>query len=69
MVKKQKEKWYNSRRVKGAIITAVSAISLVAVELGYMPESLHLKIGQIVGCLAGTLFPSASWLKPKKINK
>lgn len=64
--KKVKEKWYQSRRIWSAISMGVSGISLAFVQAGYLPETFHLTIGQIVVALGGAFGTSISWLKPKK---
>ena len=65
---KGKEPFWKSRRVWSAGIVALSGATLMLVELGYIPEVAYLKIGQIVGSIAGAFGVSHSWIKPKKLS-
>lgn len=64
-----KENWWKSRRVWSGIIMAASAVSLILVQADVITSSVHVQIGQIIGCLAGTFGVSASWMKPKTLKK
>jgi len=56
---KEKEKWYLSRRMWGAVLSAV-----VVVYVAFMPEQYDLAV--MVGAAAASALGITSWVKPKK---